>query len=118
MYPRPPTSRNVIPNTTEAARGAPDHWRGGTWRQVEASEGRDPTIGGEGDAVNGYLLQIEELAGLIDTLSHGAQRVTEANRALRDAEPTDLGSISIDGAGAVSRIAGSTALARSPRHPS
>lgn len=49
--------------------------------------------------MNGYLLQIEELRGLIDTLSYGAQRITEANRALRDAEPTDLGSTSIDGAG-------------------
>ncbi len=49
--------------------------------------------------MNGYLLQIEELGGLIDTLSYGAQRITEANRALRDAEPTDLGSTSIDGAG-------------------
>lgn len=49
--------------------------------------------------MDGYLLQLEELGGLIDTLSHGAQRITEANRALRDAEPTDLGSTSIDGAG-------------------
>jgi hypothetical protein len=49
---------------------------------------------GRGAAVNGYLLQIEELGGLIDTLSYGAQRITEANRALRDAEPTDLGKVS------------------------
>jgi len=49
--------------------------------------------------MDGYLVEIAELGRLIDDLAHAAQRITDANSALRDASPGDLGSHSIDAAG-------------------
>jgi len=49
--------------------------------------------------MDGYLVEIAELGGLIDDLAHAAQRITDANSALRGASPGDLGSHAIDVAG-------------------
>ena len=49
--------------------------------------------------MDGYLVQIAELGGLIDDLTHAAQRITDANTALQDASPGELGSHAIDAAG-------------------
>lgn len=49
--------------------------------------------------MDGYLVQIAELGGLIDDLTHAAQRITDANTALQDASPGQLGSHAIDAAG-------------------
>lgn len=49
--------------------------------------------------MNGYLVELAALGGLIDDLTHAAQRITDANTELRDASPGELGSHTIDAAG-------------------
>lgn len=49
--------------------------------------------------MDGYLVELEALGGLIDDLTHAAQRISDANSALRDASPGELGSPAIDAAG-------------------
>lgn len=49
--------------------------------------------------MDGYLVELIGLGGLIDDLTHAAQRISDANSALRDASPGELGSRSIDAAG-------------------
>lgn len=50
--------------------------------------------------MDGYTVQIAELGGLIDNLVQAANRITDANAALRGASPADLGTAGIDRAGA------------------
>lgn len=47
----------------------------------------------------GYGVDVEGLGSLIDDLATAAQRITDANSALRDASPSDLGHAELDGAG-------------------
>ncbi|MGH3917194.1 MAG: WXG100 family type VII secretion target [Pseudonocardiaceae bacterium] len=49
--------------------------------------------------MDGYLVELPALGGLIDDLMHAAQRISDANSALRDASLGELGSSAIDAAG-------------------
>ncbi len=49
--------------------------------------------------MDGYFAELEGLGELIDNLTHAAQRISDANTALQDASPGELGSPAIDVAG-------------------
>lgn len=50
--------------------------------------------------MDGYLVDIAELGGLVDDLAGVAQQIVDANAALRGVAPSGLGSAAIDAAGA------------------
>lgn len=47
----------------------------------------------------GYHVEIEQMGMLINQLAGAAENIGRANNALRDASPSDLGSVGIDRAG-------------------